>query len=147
MDTYFKAEAPALTTDGWFDTGDVATIDANGFMVIRDRAKDMIKSGGEWISSVELENLAMAHPGVAAAAAIGARHPKWDERPILIVTRRAGADVTEEAVKAFFDGKLPSWQVPDRVLFVDALPLGGTGKVLKNKLRETYGDLLVRVSP
>lgn len=147
VDTYFKADASALTADGWFDTGDVATIDANGFMVIRDRAKDMIKSGGEWISSVELENLAMAHPGVAAAAAIGARHPKWDERPILIVTRRAGADVTEDAVKAFFDGKLPSWQVPDRVLFVDALPLGGTGKVLKNKLREAYGDLLVRVLP
>ena len=143
VDTYFKAETSALTLDGWFDTGDVATIDSDGFMIIRDRSKDIIKSGGEWISTVELEGIAVAHPGVANAAVIAAKHSKWDERPVLIVIKAVGADPTEAELKAFYDGKIASWQVPDKVIFVDELPIGGTGKVLKNKLRDQFGDVLL----
>ncbi|KUP94595.1 long-chain-fatty-acid--CoA ligase [Tritonibacter horizontis] len=144
VDTYFKADKSALNRDGWFDTGDVVTIDANGYMVIRDRAKDIIKSGGEWISTVELENIAIGHPAVANAAAIAAQHVKWDERPVLVVLRAEGADVSEEELRAFYDGKVASWQVPDKVVFVEALPLGGTGKVIKAKLREEYGNILLQ---
>jgi len=143
VESYFKAGESALTADGWFDTGDVATLDGDGYMIIRDRSKDIIKSGGEWISTVELENIAMAHPGVAMAAVIAARHKKWDERPVLLVVRAEGSDVSEGDLQAFYDGKIASWQVPDKVIFVDSLPLGGTGKVLKNKLREEYGDVLL----
>jgi len=143
VDTYFGVEKSALTGDGWFDTGDVATIDHDGYMVIRDRSKDIIKSGGEWISTVELENIAIAHPGIANAAAIAARHPKWDERPVLLAIKAAGADPTEAGIKAWYDGKIASWQVPDRVIFVEELPIGATGKVLKNKLREKYGEVLM----
>ncbi len=143
IDTYFKADKSALTPDGWFDTGDVATIDPDGYMIIRDRSKDIIKSGGEWISTVELEDIAMTHPGVQQAAAIAARHPKWDERPVLVVIRRPGADVTEEELLHHFEGKIAKWQIPDRAVFVESLPLGGTGKVLKNKLREEFGDILL----
>lgn len=143
VESYFKADKSALTMDGWFDTGDVATIDGDGYMIIRDRSKDIIKSGGEWISTVELENIAVAHPGIANAAAIAARHEKWDERPVLIAIKAEGADPSVEEIRAFYDGKIASWQVPDTVIFVDALPLGGTGKVLKNKLREAYGDVLM----
>lgn len=143
VDTYFKTEKSALTLDGWFDTGDVATIDADGFMIIRDRSKDIIKSGGEWISTVELEGIAVAHPGVANAAAIAAKHRKWDERPVLIVIKAVDANPTEDELKAFYDGKIASWQVPDKVIFVDELPIGGTGKVLKNKLRDQFGDVLL----
>lgn len=143
VDTYFGADGSALTEDGWFDTGDVATIDPDGYMVIRDRSKDIIKSGGEWISTVELENIAIAHPSVANAAAIAARHEKWDERPVLIVVKAEGAEVSETDLKQFYDGKIAGWQVPDRVIFVDDLPLGATGKVRKNKLRETFGDILI----
>ena len=143
VDTYFGADGSALTDDGWFDTGDVATIDADGYMVIRDRSKDIIKSGGEWISTVELENIAISHPSVANAAAIAARHKKWDERPVLIVVKAEGEDVSEADLKTFYDGKIASWQVPDRVIFADELPLGATGKVQKNKLREVYGDVLI----
>ncbi|MCB1311501.1 MAG: AMP-binding protein, partial [Sedimentitalea sp.] len=143
VDTYFKAEKSALTVDGWFDTGDVATIDPDGYMIIRDRAKDIIKSGGEWISTVELENIAIGHPAVANAAAIAARHPKWDERPVLVVLKAEGAEVTEAELLAFYEGKVASWQVPDKVIFVDALPLGGTGKVVKAKLREQFGEVLM----
>lgn len=142
VDTYFEAASDALTEERWFDTGDVATIDANGYLVIRDRAKDMIKSGGEWISSVEIENLTMGHAGIANAAAIGVFHPKWGERPVLVAVRKEGATVSEADVRAELQGKLPAWQLPDRVVFVDALPIGGTGKVLKNKLREAYQDIL-----
>ena len=146
VESYFGQEDSALTEDGWFDTGDVATLDSDGYMVIRDRSKDIIKSGGEWISTVELENIAIAHPGISNAAAIAARHPKWDERPVVLAIA-AGEDVpTEEEVRAFYDGKVASWQVPDRVIFVNELPLGATGKVLKNKLRETYGDILIEGS-
>jgi fatty-acyl-CoA synthase len=143
VDTYFKADASALTDDGWFDTGDVATIDADGYMVIRDRSKDIIKSGGEWISTVELEDIAMTHPGVAQASAFAARHPKWDERPVLAVMRKPGKEVSADQVLAQFEGRIAGWQVPDAVVFVDALPLGATGKVLKSKLREEYGDILI----
>ncbi|WP_319826463.1 long-chain-fatty-acid--CoA ligase [Thalassovita sp.] len=143
VDTYFRTEKTALTLDGWFDTGDVATIDPNGYMVIRDRSKDIIKSGGEWISTVELENIALGHPSVANAAAIAARHEKWDERPVLVAILKPGQTVSEQELLAFYDGKIAKWQVPDRVIFVDALPIGGTGKVLKNKLREQFGEVLI----
>ncbi len=143
VDSYFRAEGNALTDDGWFDTGDVATIDADGYMIIRDRSKDIIKSGGEWISTVELEDIAISHPDVANAAAIAARHPKWDERPVVVAVRQPGADVSGETLLEHYGGKVASWQIPDKVIFVDELPVGGTGKVLKNKLREAYGDVLV----
>jgi fatty-acyl-CoA synthase len=143
VDTYFGKDASALTDDGWFDTGDVSTIDGDGFMVIRDRTKDIIKSGGEWISSVDLEGIAVSHPGIAMAAAIGAKHPKWDERPIIIAVKADGADPTEAEVIAHFEGKVAKWQMPDAVVFTDAIPLNGTGKMLKNKLRETYGNTLI----
>ena len=143
VERYFGAEESALTPDGWFDTGDVATLDADGYMIIRDRSKDIIKSGGEWISTVELENIAVAHPGVAMAGAIAARHEKWDERPVLIAVKAEGADVDEAELLAFYEGKIAKWQVPDKVIFVDALPIGATGKVLKNKLREEFGEVLI----
>ena len=143
VDTYFGKDASALTDDGWFDTGDVSTIDGDGFMVIRDRTKDIIKSGGEWISSVDLEGIAVSHPGIAMAAAIGAKHPKWDERPIIIAVKADGADPTEAEVIAYFEGKVAKWQMPDAVVFTDAIPLNGTGKMLKNKLRDAFGNTLI----
>ncbi|MFC3612823.1 long-chain-fatty-acid--CoA ligase [Lutimaribacter marinistellae] len=142
VDSYLKRDETTLTEDGWFDTGDIATIDADGYMVIRDRSKDIIKSGGEWISTVELENIAIAHPGIANAAAIAAAHEKWAERPVLIAVKAPGAEVTEDALLHHYEGKIASWQVPDKVIFVEALPLGATGKVLKNKLREEFGGVL-----
>ncbi len=143
VDTYFRTEKTTLTMDGWFDTGDVATIDPNGYMVIRDRSKDIIKSGGEWISTLELENIAIGHPSVANAAAIAARHEKWDERPILVAILKPGQSVTEQELLDFYEGKIAKWQIPDRAIFVDALPIGGTGKVLKNKLREQFANVLI----
>ena len=143
VESYFAAGKSALTDDGWFDTGDVATIDTDGYMIIRDRAKDIIKSGGEWISTVELEDIAISHPGVTNAAAIAARHPKWDERPVIVAVKIPGGTLEEGDLLAHYEGKVASWQVPDRVLFVEELPIGGTGKVLKNKLRETFGDVLI----
>ncbi|WP_405108461.1 long-chain-fatty-acid--CoA ligase [Phaeobacter sp. BS52] len=142
IDSYFRAGESALTEDGWFDTGDVATIDGDGYMIIRDRSKDIIKSGGEWISTVELEDIAMSHPDIAQAAAIAAKHPKWDERPVVIAVKRS-ADVTEADLLAHYQGKVASWQIPDRVVFVESLPLGGTGKVQKNTLRERYEGILL----
>ena len=126
--------------DGWFFTGDVATIDEEGYMQITDRSKDVIKSGGEWISSIELENLAMAHPEIVEAAVIGIRHPKWDERPLVIAVRRKGSSLTAAELLAFYEGKIAKWWMPDDVLFVEELPHGATGKLLKTKLRELYGD-------
>lgn len=143
VDTYFRAGHNALD-DGWFSTGDVATMDADGYMNIRDRSKDIIKSGGEWISTVELENIAIAHPDLIGAAAIAAKHDKWDERPLLIAVRREGREPSAAEILAFFDGKIAKWQIPDDVVFVDALPLNGTGKLMKNKLREQYGAYLVQ---
>jgi fatty-acyl-CoA synthase len=138
---YFGEAADALAQD-WFATGDVASIDPDGFMVIRDRAKDIIKSGGEWISSVALENIALAHPGLADAAVIGVPHPKWDERPVLVAVRAPGQDPEPEALCAFFEGKVAHWQIPDAVVFVEALPRNATGKVLKTRLRADFAGLL-----
>jgi fatty-acyl-CoA synthase len=143
VDTYYLADQSSLTADGWFDTGDIATIDSDGYLIIRDRAKDIIKSGGEWISTVELENIAVAYPDVAAAAVIAARHEKWDERPVLVVVPVEGKRLSEEALLAFYASKVAKWQIPDKVLFVDALPIGGTGKILKNVLREQYSGVLL----
>lgn len=141
---YFKqseeASPKSPLVDGWFPTGDVATIDPDGYMQITDRSKDVIKSGGEWISSIDIENIAVAHPAVAMAACIGVYHPKWDERPIIAVVKKPGSDVSREALIAFYIGKTAKWQIPDDVVFVDAIPLGATGKMLKNKLRETLKD-------
>lgn len=143
LDSYFRKTREETLTNGWFDTGDVATMDPDGYVTIKDRSKDIIKSGGEWISSVELENIAIGHPKVADAAVIGARHEKWDERPVLIVVRAEGEDPSEEEILAFFDGKIAKWQLPDRVLFTDVLPRNATGKVLKRNLRDEFGDVLI----
>ena len=137
---YFKGEGGAPLVNGWFPTGDVATIDPDGYLQITDRSKDVIKSGGEWISSIDVENIAMAHPAVAMAACIGMKHPKWDERPVVVVVKKPGADVSREALLAFFEGKTAKWQIPDDVIFIDAIPLGATGKMQKVKLRETLKD-------
>lgn len=143
VDTYYGMEQSALTDDGWFDTGDVSTIDGDGFMVIRDRTKDVIKSGGEWISSVDLEGIAASHSGIAMAAAVGARHPKWGERPIIVAVKAEGANPSEEEIIALFTDKVAKWQIPDAVIFTDAIPLSATGKMLKNKLREQFGNALI----
>ena len=135
---YFKGEGGDPLRDGWFPTGDVATIDPDGYMRITDRSKDVIKSGGEWISSIDLENAAMAHPAVGEAAVIGVAHPKWDERPLLIVVRKPGQDVTREELLKFYEGRVAKWWIPDDVVFVDALPHTATGKLLKIKLREEF---------
>ncbi|MGI4875806.1 MAG: 3-(methylthio)propionyl-CoA ligase [Janthinobacterium lividum] len=136
---YFGTPQPGqLTASGWFRTGDVATIDPDGFMNITDRSKDVIKSGGEWISSIDLENLAIAHPAVAEAAVIGVPHPKWSERPLLIVVRKPGQQVSAEELLAFFDGKIATWWRPDAVEFVDVLPHTATGKLLKTQLRQNF---------
>ena len=141
---YFRQEASPLQADnaghGWFPTGDVATIDPDGYMQITDRSKDVIKSGGEWISSIDIENIAVSHPAVAMAACIAAYHPKWDERPLLVVVRKPGAEVTRDQLIAHYEGKVARWQVPDDVVFVDAIPLGATGKMLKTRLREQFKD-------
>jgi len=140
LQRYFRDEGGDPLRDGWFPTGDVATIDADGYMHITDRSKDVIKSGGEWIGSIDIENIAMAHPAVAMAACIAAFHPKWDERPLLVVVKKPGADVTREELLGFFEGRIAKWWTPDDVVFVDAIPLGATGKMQKNKLRETLKD-------
>ncbi|MEM8515023.1 acyl-CoA synthetase (AMP-forming)/AMP-acid ligase II [Massilia sp. MP_M2] len=137
---YFREEGGDVLDNGWFPTGDVATIDADGYLAITDRSKDVIKSGGEWIGTIDLENVAMAHPAVLQAACIGVAHPKWDERPLLVVVRRSGMDVTREEMLAWYDGKVARWWTPDDVVFADSLPVGGTGKIQKNRLRETYAQ-------
>jgi len=137
---YFRDEGGGVLQDGWFPTGDVATIDPDGYLAITDRSKDVIKSGGEWIGSIDLENVAMAHPAVLQAACIGVQHPKWDERPLLVVVRRPGLEVTREELLEFFGGKVAKWWIPDDVVFADSLPVGGTGKIQKNKLREAYRE-------
>jgi len=139
---YFKLEGSggAHTDDGWFDTGDVATIDAEGFLAITDRTKDVIKSGGEWISSIALENTVMAHPAVAEAAVIGLSHPKWTERPLLVVVKADGADVSVEELLEFYTDKVANWWIPNDVVFVDELPHTATGKVKKIELRRQFAD-------
>ncbi len=139
--SYYKGEGlNAFDADGWFDTGDVATIDRHGYMNITDRAKDVIKSGGEWISSIELENIALGCPGVQEAAAIGLPHPRWDERPLLVIVRRPGAAVTAEQVLSHLDGRIVKWWMPDDVAFVDEIPHTATGKISKMELRARFRD-------
>jgi acyl-CoA synthetase (AMP-forming)/AMP-acid ligase II len=138
---YFKGEGGnILEADGFLDTGDVATIDADGYMQITDRSKDVIKSGGEWISSIDLENAAIGHPAIAEAAVIGVVHPKWQERPLLVVVKKAGQDLTREQVLTFLEGKVAKWWMPDDVAFVTELPHTATGKLQKMKLREIFKD-------
>ena len=139
---YFKlaGSGGSHTTDGWFNTGDVATIDAEGFLQITDRTKDVIKSGGEWISSIEVENLAVGHPAVTEAAVIGIPHPKWGERPLLVVIRAEGKQVDRAEMLAWLDGKIASWWLPDDVVFVDAIPHTATGKIKKVDLRKQFAD-------
>ena len=136
IDNYYKNDQSSPLSNGWFPTGDVATIDADGFIQITDRSKDVIESGGEWISSIEIENIAMAHPSVMMAACIGVSHPKWDERPVVVVVLRPEQKLSKADLIAFYEGKIAKWQVPDDVVFVDSIPLGATGKMLKTKLRE-----------
>ena len=137
---YYKQEESSALVDGWFPTGDVATIDEDGFMQITDRSKDVIKSGGEWISSIDIENIAMAHPDVVMAACIGMPHPKWDERPVVCVVKKPGSNVSAADLLQFYEGKTAKWQIPDDAIFVEAIPLGATGKMLKTKLREHLID-------
>jgi fatty-acyl-CoA synthase len=141
IDRYMGGAAPCV--DGWFPTGDVSTIDRYGYMQITDRAKDVIKSGGEWIGSIDLENIAMAHPKVAMAACIGVAHPKWDERPLLVVVPRPGEAPSREELLGHFEGKVAHWWIPDDVVFVEAIPLGATGKMQKNHLREQFMQHLI----
>ncbi|GLS14358.1 long-chain-fatty-acid--CoA ligase [Hydrogenophaga electricum] len=140
LERYYKAERSALV-DGWFPTGDIATIDANGIMTIRDRTKDVIKSGGEWISSIDLENAVIGHTAVAQAAVIGIKHPKWDERPLLFVVRKPGQTLEKQEILDFLAERVAKWWMPEDVVFLDALPVGGTGKVQKNELRKQYGGV------
>ncbi len=137
---YFKAEADAADADQWFDTGDVALIHPDGTLQLTDRTKDVIKSGGEWISSVELENAAVGFPGVAEAAAIGVAHPRWDERPLLVVVKKPGAEVSDEELRAHLAGHVAKWWLPDAIAFVDEIPHTGTGKISKKDLREQFRD-------
>ena len=143
IESYFKGDkSPLVTVNGqqWFPTGDVATIDADGFMQITDRSKDVIKSGGEWISSIDLENIAMAHPAVHEAAAISCKHPKWDERPLLVVVKKPNAELTAAELLSFFEGRIAKWQIPDDVVFVSEIPHTATGKIQKLKLREQFKE-------
>ena len=137
---YFRVDTDILDENGYFDTGDVATIDPHGYMRITDRSKDVIKSGGEWISSIDLENLAVGHPAIAEAAVIGVYHPKWDERPLLIVQLKQGAKATREEILKFMDGKIAKWWMPDDVVFVDDIPHTATGKIQKTALRERFRE-------
>ncbi|RDK09991.1 3-(methylthio)propionyl-CoA ligase [Cupriavidus lacunae] len=138
LSQYYRQDGDSPLVDGWFPTGDIATIDADGFMQITDRTKDVIKSGGEWISSIELENIAMGHPEVSMAACIGVAHAKWDERPLLVVVRKPDSAMKREQLLDYFCGKIAKWWTPDDVVFVDEIPLGATGKMLKGPLRERY---------
>ena len=150
VDSYYKGERPLIKDeDGveWFPTGDVATIDEDGYMQITDRSKDVIKSGGEWISSIAIENIAMAHPAVAMAASVGIAHPKWDERPIVVVVKKPGVELSREELLHFYEGKAAKWQIPDDVVFVEIIPLGATGKMLKMRLREQLKDYQLPVKP
>lgn len=137
---YYGIDAAILDEEGFFDTGDVATIDENGYMLITDRSKDVIKSGGEWISSIELENLAVGHPDVAEAAVIGIAHPKWDERPLLVIITKPDRALTKDEILAFMSGKIAKWWMPDDIVFVDEIPHTATGKILKTALREQFRD-------
>jgi fatty-acyl-CoA synthase len=144
---YFKHPPGSALREGWFPTGDVATIDGDGYMQITDRSKDVIKSGGEWISSIELENIAVGHPAIAEAAVIGVSHPKWGERPLLVAQLRPGAQVSCDELLAFYRDKTPAWWIPNDVVFVDALPHTATGKLLKMELRQRFADYRLPATP
>jgi fatty-acyl-CoA synthase len=137
---YFRRDEQILDEQGYFDTGDVATIDQHGYMQITDRAKDVIKSGGEWISSIDLENLAVGHPDVAEAAVIGIRHPKWDERPLLIVVPKEGRTPTREDLLQFMQGRIAKWWLPDDVVLIEKIPHTATGKIQKTALRDMFRE-------
>jgi fatty-acyl-CoA synthase len=137
---YFKDDTEILDDEGFFDTGDVATMDRYGYMQITDRSKDVIKSGGEWISSIDLENLAVGHPKVAEAAVIGVRHPKWDERPLLVIVLKKDQKASKDDILSFMQGKIAKWWMPDDVAFVDEIPHTATGKIQKTALREQFKD-------
>jgi fatty-acyl-CoA synthase len=140
IDRYFRQEGDSPLAEGWFPTGDVATIDPDGFLHITDRSKDVIKSGGEWISSIDLENIAVAHPAVAEAACIACAHPRWTERPLIVAVLKPGAQLTRDELLAFYEGKVAKWWMPDDVAFVSELPHTATGKLQKLKLREQFRD-------
>ncbi len=141
IESYFRGAGPeAFTDDGWFRTGDVGYLDEDGYMTITDRSKDVIKSGGEWISSIDLENAAMGHPDVLMAAAIGMPHPKWQERPLLIIQPRPGTTPTAESIRHYLAERVPKWWLPEGIEFIAEMPLGATGKILKTKLREMFKD-------
>ena len=138
---YFKGDGgKVIDSENWFDTGDVGTIDGNGFLAITDRAKDVIKSGGEWISSIDIENLAVGHPDVAEAAVIGVPHPRWDERPLLIIVRKEGRSPAAADILAYLQDKIAKWWMPDEVVFVDEIPHTATGKIQKTALRLQFRD-------
>ena len=138
-----EATSKVLDSEGWFDTGDIATINSDGYMTICDRAKDLIKSGGEWISSVEIENIAVGHPDIRMAAAIAAKHPKWDERPILLVVKVEDQETSKEDILDYLKDKVAKFWLPDDVVFVNELPHTATGKLLKTDLREEYKEFLI----
>jgi fatty-acyl-CoA synthase len=140
---YFKEDRDTIDDQGFFDTGDVGTMDCHGYMQITDRSKDVIKSGGEWISSIDLENLAVGHPKVAEAAVIGVRHPKWDERPLLVVVLKEGQSATKDEILGFIDGKIANWWMPDDVVFVGAIPHTATGKIQKTVLRDQFKNYVL----
>ncbi len=143
IERYFRGAGGDVLRDGWFPTGDVSTIDADGYIKITDRSKDVIKSGGEWISSIDIENAMIAHPAVAESAVIGVPHPKWDERPILVVVKRAGSELSKAEALAFLDGKIAKWWMPNDVVFVESLPHTATGKLSKLELRKQFASYVL----
>ena len=140
LQKYFKAENDAVDKDGWFDTGDISVLDQDGYMIIKDRAKDVIKSGGEWISSIDLENAAFGHPDIAEACVVGIPHPKWDERPMLFVVTNDGEPIEKESILEFLGSKVAKWWLPDEIIFLKELPHGATGKLQKFELRDEYNN-------
>jgi len=140
IEKYYRSEASALDNQGWLDTGDIASIDEHGFMQITDRLKDLIKSGGEWISSVDIENTAVGHPDLAIAACIGIQHPKWEERPLLVAVKKEGLNPTIDSIKQQISSEHAKWQVPDDVIFISEMPLTATGKIDKKVLRAQYSE-------
>ena len=140
LQKYFKSETDAVDKDGWFDTGDISVLDQDGYMTIKDRAKDVIKSGGEWISSIDLENAAVGHPEVAEACVVGIPHPKWDERPILFIVTNSGEPIDKQSILDFLASKVAKWWLPDEIIFLKELPHGATGKLQKFELRDEYNN-------
>ena len=140
LQKYFKAEKDAVDQDGWFDTGDISVLDQDGYMIIKDRAKDVIKSGGEWISSIDLENAAFGHPDIAEACVVGIPHPKWDERPMLFVVTNNGEPIEKESILEFLGSRVAKWWLPDEIIFLKELPHGATGKLQKFELRDEYNN-------